>query len=180
MVRPRNLIRIGLLRYPWFLHTHHQLLHKQQSEFCQRSMQLYLPESRNKAPKRRKYKEEISPTLDYEYAKNEFAQAIELQYFKQGTVIVEQDTRGKGLYYVVSGKIDVTTSTVSDHEIFNSTRDKKKKKSKTLFTIESGGIAGYLSSLVSYKSFVTLIAKTDVYVGFLPYQTLENCVTNIF
>lgn len=130
--------------------------------------------------KRRKYKEEISPTLDYEYAKNEFAQAIELQYFKQGTVIVEQDTRGKGLYYVVSGKIDVTTSTVSDHEIFNSTRDKKKKKSKTLFTIESGGIAGYLSSLVSYKSFVTLIAKTDVYVGFLPYQTLEKLCDKYF
>lgn len=134
---------------------------------------------KHKASKKKKaYREEVSPNLDYEYARNEFAQAIELQFFKQGTTIVEQDERGKGLFYIVTGKIDVTTANDKNEELFGN-KKAKKKKTQTLFTIESGGIAGYLSSLVG-KSFVNLIAKTDVYVGYLPYKTLEKLCEKYF
>ncbi|KAL3233532.1 Lysophospholipase NTE1 [Nakaseomyces bracarensis] len=134
---------------------------------------------KHKSSKKKKvYREEVSPNLDYEYARNEFAEAIEFQFFKQGTTIVEQDERGKGLYYVVAGKIDVSTANDRNEELF-STKKSKKKKTQTLFTIESGGIAGYLSSLVG-KSFVNLVARTDVYVGYLPYKTLEKLCEKYF
>lgn len=45
---------------------------------------------------------------------------------------------------------------------------------KVLFTVKPGGIAGYLSSLSGFSSYVDIKAKTDVYVGFLPAKALER------
>ena len=45
---------------------------------------------------------------------------------------------------------------------------------KVLFSVKSGGIAGYLSSLSGFPSYVDIKAKTDVYVGFLPAKALER------
>lgn len=45
---------------------------------------------------------------------------------------------------------------------------------KVLFTVKPGGIAGYLSSLSGFASYVDIKAKTDVYVGFLPAKALER------
>ena len=57
---------------------------------------------------------------------------------------------------------------------------------ETLFTVKPGGIAGYLSSLCSTDSYVnityvttvvnrlTIRAKTDCFVGFLPHSALER------
>ena len=46
--------------------------------------------------------------------------------------------------------------------------------SKPLFSVKPGGIAGYLSSLTGYPSYVDITAKTDAYVGFLPAKALER------
>lgn len=43
-----------------------------------------------------------------------------------------------------------------------------------LFTVKPGGIAGYLSSLCHTDSYVTITAKTDCFVGFLPNHALER------
>lgn len=43
-----------------------------------------------------------------------------------------------------------------------------------LFTVKPGGIAGYLSSLSGFPSYVDITAKTDCYVGFLPAKALER------
>lgn len=47
-------------------------------------------------------------------------------------------------------------------------------KSTSLFTVKPGGIAGYLSSLSGFPSYVDITAKTECYVGFLPAKALER------
>ena len=47
-------------------------------------------------------------------------------------------------------------------------------KEEVLFTVQPGGLAGYLASLCSTDSYVNIKAKTDCYVGFLPTKDLER------
>ncbi|TVY80841.1 Lysophospholipase NTE1 [Lachnellula suecica] len=59
------------------------------------------------------------------------------------------------------------------------TPDSKKRKPagrKSLALIKPGGIAGYIGTISSYRSFIDVVAKTDVYVGFLPRSSLERIV----
>jgi lysophospholipid hydrolase len=58
----------------------------------------------------------------------------------------------------------------------NSGRRKRKARRKSLFLIKPGGIAGYVGTISSYRSFIDVRAKTDVYVGFLPRSSLERIV----
>ncbi|EXJ59800.1 lysophospholipase nte1 [Cladophialophora yegresii CBS 114405] len=52
--------------------------------------------------------------------------------------------------------------------------ENKRFVQKTLFLVKPGGIAGYVGTLSSYRSFTDVTAKTDVYVGFLPRSALER------
>lgn len=54
--------------------------------------------------------------------------------------------------------------------------DRKKKGHKSLFLTKPGGLAGYLGTVSSYRSFIDVTAKTDVYVGFLPRNSIEKIV----
>jgi lysophospholipid hydrolase len=60
----------------------------------------------------------------------------------------------------------------------NATDGKKRKPTgrKSLALIKPGGIAGYIGTISSYRSFIDVVAKTDVYVGFLPRSSLERIV----
>ena len=49
-----------------------------------------------------------------------------------------------------------------------------KEGPKALFSVRPGGIAGYLSSLSGFPSYVDIKARTDVYVGFLPAKSLDR------
>lgn len=40
--------------------------------------------------------------------------------------------------------------------------------------MKPGGIAGYIGGVSSYRSYIDVVAKTDVYVGFLPRSSLER------
>lgn len=53
---------------------------------------------------------------------------------------------------------------------------KKSKTRKSLFLIKPGDLAGYIGTISSYRSFIDVRAKTDVYVGFLPRASLERIV----
>lgn len=53
---------------------------------------------------------------------------------------------------------------------------RKTSSRRSLFLIKPGGLAGYVGSISSYRSFVDVRAKTDVYVGFLPRASLEILV----
>jgi len=58
----------------------------------------------------------------------------------------------------------------------HSNEAKKKKSRKSLFLTKPGGLVGYLGTVSSYRSFVDVTAKTDVYVGFLPRASIERIV----
>lgn len=47
---------------------------------------------------------------------------------------------------------------------------------KHVALIKPGGLAGYIGTVSSYRSFIDVAAKTDVYVGFLPRAYLERIV----
>ena len=56
------------------------------------------------------------------------------------------------------------------------TRKRKPCERQSLALIKPGGIAGYVGTISSYRSFIDVVAKTDVYVGFLPRTSLERIV----
>ena len=58
----------------------------------------------------------------------------------------------------------------------NDLKKKKARNHRSLFTIKPGGLAGYLGTVSSYRSFIDVTAKTDVYVGFLPRAVIERIV----
>ncbi|KAH7139301.1 lysophospholipase NTE1 [Dendryphion nanum] len=60
--------------------------------------------------------------------------------------------------------------------LLNAHDSKKKKTRKSLFLTKPGGLAGYLGTISSYRSFIDVTAKTDVYVGFLPRASIERIV----
>ena len=64
------------------------------------------------------------------------------------------------------------------HPIGSNTIKGRKKTSprESLFMIKPGGLAGYIGSLSGYRSFIDVRAKTDVYVGFLPRDSLERVI----
>ncbi|KAK5201356.1 phosphatidylcholine and lysophosphatidylcholine phospholipase [Cryomyces antarcticus] len=53
---------------------------------------------------------------------------------------------------------------------------KRPPNRKSLFLTKPGGLAGYLGTVSSYRSFIDVTAKTDVYVGFLPRASIERIV----
>ena len=138
---------------------------------------------------------------------------LEIVYFPQGSVLVEEGERNPGLYYVIDGFLDVSASmdeqdrdmnvlgtapgagnqhvpelmqTKTDRRASASRRStsmhardpsrKRKQERKSLFLIKPGGMAGYLGTVSSWRSFIDVTAKTDVYVGFLPRAAIERIV----
>ena len=67
-----------------------------------------------------------------------------------------------------------TSRTQSTTGLPGQAKEKKRIVQKTLFLVKPGGIAGYVGTLSSYRSFTDVTAKTDVYVGFLPRSALER------
>ncbi|KAH7160274.1 hypothetical protein B0J13DRAFT_540861 [Dactylonectria estremocensis] len=53
---------------------------------------------------------------------------------------------------------------------------KGKPHRRSVALVKPGGLAGYVGSVSSYRSFIDVVAKTDVYVGFLPRASLERIV----
>ncbi|OQD72332.1 hypothetical protein PENPOL_c001G05230 [Penicillium polonicum] len=133
---------------------------------------------------------------------------IEVVYFPQGSVLVEQGERHPGLYYVIDGFLDVGipaserddtligsshgSASQAQEELFPKLRRtttassrapgaaggndprRKTQSRKSLYLIKPGGIQGYVGALASYRSYTDVVAKTDVYVGFLPRASLER------
>ncbi|KAJ5727021.1 Lysophospholipase nte1 [Penicillium malachiteum] len=140
--------------------------------------------------------------------REELRHEIEVVYFPQGSVLVEQGERHPGLYYVIDGFLDVgipvnergddlvgssrPSITTAQEELFpklgrsatgsssrtpgtpgNDSRRKPQSR-KSLYLIKPGGMQGYVGALASYRSYTDVVAKTDVYVGFLPRASLER------
>lgn len=129
---------------------------------------------------------------------HEMKDDVEIVFFPKGSVLVEQGERNPGLYYVVDGFLDIGTYTTeqgtqsilqtssttsldvdSDENGTRARPDNQKKAGRTrrsVSLVKPGGLAGYIGSVSSYRSFIDVVAKTDVYVGFLPRAALERIV----
>ena len=136
---------------------------------------------------------------------NELRDDLEIVYFPQDAILVEQGERNPGLYYVIDGFLDVSIPVEQNEahgmpsmngNLGNDSEDvlpplkrvatnprarspnnqRKAQPRKSLFMIKPGGLAGYVGTVSSYRSFVDVRAKTDVYVGFLPRASLELLV----
>jgi len=88
---------------------------------------------------------------------------VEVRFFRQGSVLAHAGQVGAGLFYVIDGQLDMQLPTTS-------------RPATLLFSVERGGIAGYLSSLLGVPSFVDIVAQRDTYVGYLPVRVLERLV----
>ena len=130
-----------------------------------------------------------------EHLMTEMKGEVEIVFFPKGSVLVEQGERNPGLYYVIDGFLDIcvpskgngSRDTLSTFQRgFPSSMpgassaadtDWKWKSGRTsVGLIKPGGLAGYMGSLSSYRSFIDVVAKTDVYIGFLPRASLERIV----
>lgn len=135
---------------------------------------------------------------------HEMRDEVEIVFFPKGSVLVEQGERNPGLYYVVDGFLDIgTSSSQSSQDIFTSGSSRHVKTDpfmsrpgksdedeempvtegeqqagsrRSIALVKPGGLAGYIGSISSYRSFIDVVAKTDVYVGFLPRACLERIV----
>jgi lysophospholipid hydrolase len=58
----------------------------------------------------------------------------------------------------------------------NESETKPKSSRRSVALIKPGGLAGYVGTISSYRSFIEVVAKTDVYVGFLPLASIERIV----
>ncbi|KAJ3579412.1 hypothetical protein NPX13_g1155 [Xylaria arbuscula] len=153
-----------------------------------------------------------SATPSVQALASEMKQEVEIVFFSQGSVLVEQGERSPGLYYVIDGFLDICvpsddpgseilssssrTSVNAMHQADSpvtaprtpgfsdgSQSHRKMPDSKRVIyarrrvgLVKPGGIAGYISTVSSYRSFIDVVAKTDVYVGFIPRTTLEKIV----
>lgn len=134
---------------------------------------------------------------------NDLENEVEILYFPQGSTLIKAGERNSGLYFVIEGFLDVSmppgsggirmSSNTAPTRTEPVTPSSKKpqtphasatadpfssrtegEKSEHLFTVKPGGVAGYLSSLSGFPSYVDIKAKTEVYVGFLPAKALDR------
>ncbi|OIW32187.1 patatin-like phospholipase [Coniochaeta ligniaria NRRL 30616] len=156
----------------------------------------------------------IHPGSNIHLLTHDMKDEVEIVFFPQGSVLVEQGERNPGLYYVIDGFLEIcmtveesssdllhssgrdipgdtsdvdplagtarssSSARFSVPELGRSTADGRKKKThrQSVALIKPGGLAGYVGTTSSYRSFIDVVAKTDVYVGFLPRASIERIV----
>lgn len=142
----------------------------------------------------------------------EMKHEVEIVFFPQGSVLVEQGERSPGLYYVIDGFLDICVpSGDSGSNILSSSSrtsmsamhkadsqeaarasvlgfaqrspdlgpkipdgKRKGRARRRVGLVKPGGLAGYIDTVSSYRSFIDVVAKTDVYVGFIPRTAIEK------
>ncbi|SCU98638.1 LADA_0H14422g1_1 [Lachancea dasiensis] len=128
----------------------------------------FVTKKRPNLQSKKEYKEEFPSNFDFDTVKDEFAQGLQTTFIHENSVLVSQNCYNPGLFYVIEGSIEVIWTNEED------------STEHTLYVVKPGGIAGYLASLIGSKSFVTLRAQSDLYVGFLPVPVLERLCDKYF
>ncbi|KAJ3022388.1 UNVERIFIED_CONTAM: phosphatidylcholine and lysophosphatidylcholine phospholipase [Siphonaria sp. JEL0065] len=89
---------------------------------------------------------------------------VVIVFLERGELLVKEGERVPGLWFVIDGILEASVKEV------------KKGKRKSVFLVEPGNIAGYLSSVTAHPSLVTIKAKTDTQVGFISKAAVEKYV----
>ncbi|KAI9011307.1 hypothetical protein BC832DRAFT_529204 [Gaertneriomyces semiglobifer] len=112
---------------------------------------------------------------------------INILFCEQGSILIEEGQRTTGLYFVIDGVLEASVGKgpltiggkkdpAKRRNVDGSSAEDSHTGRKNLFLIRPGGIAGYLAAVTGYISFVTIKAKTDVYLGFLPKPVLDRYI----
>ncbi|KAI8823453.1 uncharacterized protein EV422DRAFT_565397 [Fimicolochytrium jonesii] len=111
---------------------------------------------------------------------------VHILFYERGTTLIKEGERNAGLYFVIDGTLEASVMSSIDparnagqSERFpgdESVGADHRSHPRSLFLIKPGGLAGYLAAVTGYISFVSIRAKTDVYVGFLPKPVLERYI----
>lgn len=110
---------------------------------------------------------------DFESVKEDFSKCIKILKFEEGETILCQNSNPQGIYYLVSGEVDVISETKDGNT--------DESYERTLYTATEGYILGYLSSILGCKSLVTLkVSKGPAYLGLIPYNDLERLCDKYF
>lgn len=133
------------------------------------------------------YADEHLPKFDFYEAQKEFADGLQFIDYQAGELIIEQNTENLGLFYVISGALDISYTETSIYSNSKSNKDNKEENPNQqaprelyLYTANNGCIAGYLASLVGHKSLVNVRAASHSYVAFLPQQTITRLCEKYF
>ena len=97
---------------------------------------------------------------NYENAQIEAANMLEVVFYKKGTILVRQNEVCNGLYYVIDGILELGYSD-------------KSGKYRELHDVKPGGLSGYVGTILGYRSFTDICAKTNVYLAVLSRSALE-------
>jgi len=123
--------------------------------------------------------------VNYEDVNKEFVNDLKLFKVPKGRRIITSKEQTPGIYYVISGSLDVTfwrqeseliNTYLDDSEVHpspNVNKNEKKLVEEHLYSVTDGDIAGYLGTLIGSKSFVDVTASEDTYVAFLSREFFE-------
>lgn len=114
----------------------------------------------------------VSPDaqLDFNHAKHEFAEGLQFMVYAADTTLVDQNGPNKGLFYVLSGTLDVLYLEKS----------KTGNRKRHVYLVLPGQTAGYLASLGGQKSMVSVTTSSECLVCFLPQETLNDLCEKYF
>lgn len=104
--------------------------------------------------------------------KSDFGKSIDIKRIEPNTTIVEQGSFHSGLYFVIDGSLDV----------IHKSNDPEVTKSKKLYSVKSGGLAGYLSSVVGFRSLVSIKTPKDkpAIVAHLPKKDFSQLMDKYY
>lgn len=100
-------------------------------------------------------------TNTYTNAQRIVSDKLDISFYKQGSVLFKQDERCPGLFYVIDGVLEVGFKA-------------KNKPYRKLHNVYAGGVAGVLGSILGYRSYADVRAKSDVYIAFVPRSIIES------
>lgn len=95
--------------------------------------------------------------VNFTTIKNSFSKHIQVKHYSLGSTLVAQDSTDTGLFYVIDGSLEVTISLGSNANHLE--LHQKSSNTKRLYTVGPGGLAGYLSCIVGFKSLVSIQAS---------------------
>jgi lysophospholipid hydrolase len=117
----------------------------------------------------------------------EFITDLRLMSFAQGSVLIQQGQRYPGIFYVIDGMLEAVNGNSAENEMF----ELSKRKSRTDFGVDHeepptpgsfkrkfivypGGFAGYPFAFSNLPSLLTIKARNDCLVGFIPKHVLDS------
>lgn len=118
-----------------------------------------------------------SAQANFTTVKNSFSKHLEIKYYKGGSTLVSQDSFMTGLYYVIHGSLDVSHSTTLISEDGTPSTSNKK-----LYTVNPGGLTGYVSTIIGLKSLVSIKSakETGAIVAFISKEDFTKLMDKFY